>query len=50
MSEMSNTNVSNNDVNEAGVYNEVLSPGKCSVVRTRGPGRHQATVRKKWST
>ena len=50
MSEMSNTNVSNNDVNEAGVYNEGLSPGRCPVDRTRGPGRHQATVRKKWLT
>ena len=38
MSEISNTNVSNNGVNEAGVYNESLSPGR------------QATVRKKWST
>ena len=41
MSEMSNTNVSNNGMNEAGVYNEGLSPGRCSVVRTHGPGRHQ---------
>ena len=45
---MSNTNVSNNGVNEAGVYNESLSPGRCHVVRTHGPDRHQATVRKKW--
>ena len=47
MSEMSITNVSSNGVNEAGVYNESLAPGRCPVVRTRGPGRHQATVRKK---
>ena len=46
---MPNTNVSNNGVNEAGVYNEGLSPGRCPVVRMRRPGRHQATVRKKWS-
>ena len=46
---MSNTNVSNNSVNEAGVYNEGLSPGRCPVVRTHGPGRHLATVQKKWS-
>ena len=50
MSEMSITNVSNYGMNEAGVYNESLSPGRCPVVRTRGPGRHQATVRKNWST
>ena len=36
MSEMSNTKVSNDGVNEARVYNEVLSPGWCPVVRT-GP-------------
>ena len=38
---MSNTDVSNNDVNEAGVYNEGLSPSRCPVVRTCGPGCHQ---------
>ena len=46
MSEMSNTNVSNNDMNEVEVCSEGLSPGRCPVVRTRGPGRHQATVGK----
>ena len=46
---MSNTNVSNNGVNEAGVYNEGLSPGRCPLVRTRGPDCHQATVRIKWT-
>ena len=50
MSEMSNTNVSNNGVNEAEVYNEGLSPGRYPVVRTRGPSRHQTTVQKKWLT
>ena len=50
MSEMCNTNVSNKSVNEAGVYNNGLSPGRCSVIRTCGPGHHQANVRKKWST
>ena len=50
MSEISNTNVSNDGVNEAGVYNKGLSPDRCPVVRTRGHGRHQATVRKKWLT
>ena len=47
MSEMSNTNVSNNGVNETGVYNESLSPSRCHMVRTHGPDRHQATARKK---
>ena len=50
MSEMSIANVSNNGVNEAGVYNESLSDSRCPMVRTRWLGRHQATVRKKWST
>ena len=44
---MANTNVSNYDVNETGMYNAVLSPGRCPVSSTRGPRRHQATVRKK---
>ena len=47
---MSNTNVSNNGVNNAGVYIEGLSPGRCPVVRMCRPGRHQATVRRKWLT
>ena len=50
MSQISNTNVSNNGVNEVRVYNEGLSLGRCLVVRTPGSGRHQATVRRKWST
>ena len=47
---MSNTNVSNNGVNEAAVYLEGLLPDRCPVVWTRGPVRHQVTVRKKWPT
>ena len=50
MSEMSYTNVNNNGMNEAGVYHESLSHGRCPVVRTHGPGHHQATAQKKWST
>ena len=50
MSQMSNTNVSKNGLNEAGVYNEGLLPGRCPMVRTHGTGHHQATIRKKWST
>ena len=46
---MSNTNVSNNDVNKTGVYNEGLSPGRCAVVITHRPSRRQATIRKKQS-
>ena len=49
MSETSITNVSNNSVNEAGVYDEILLPARCPVVRMRWSGRHQATVRKTWS-
>ena len=44
MSDMCITNVSNKGVNEAGLYNENLSPGRYSVVTTRGPGRHQPAV------
>ncbi|XP_047475423.1 uncharacterized protein LOC125029527 [Penaeus chinensis] len=48
---MSNTNVSNNDVNEAGTnLGEGLTSGRCPADRARGLGRHKATVRKKWST
>ena len=47
MSEMSNTNVSNNDINKTGVYNEGLSPTRCPVVRTSQPGRQQATATQK---
>ena len=50
MNETSITNVSNNGVNEAGVYDESLWPGRCPVVRMRWSGSHQATVRKTWST
>ena len=50
MSEMSNKNVSNKGMNKAEVYNEGLSPSRCSVVRMRGTGLHQATFQKKWST
>ena len=50
MSEISKTNVSNNVVNEAGVYIEGLSPGMCPVVRTRKAGCHQTTVGKTWLT
>ena len=48
MSEMSSTNVSNNDVNEARVYNESLSSSRCPMVCMRRPGHHQDTVQKKW--
>ena len=50
MSKMPNTNISNKDVNDAGVYNKGLSPSRCPVVRTHRPGHHQATVQKKCST
>ena len=42
---MSNTNVFNNGVNEAGVYNQSLSPDRCPVVRARGPDPNQSKKR-----
>ena len=39
-----------NSVNEAKTSRESLSPSKCLVDRKCGPGRDQATVRRKWST
>ena len=50
MSKIFGTNVSNNSVNEAVVYNKGISPLKCPVVWTYGPGSHQDTFQKKWST
>ena len=49
MSEMSNQNSENNDVNRAGPVGEVFSPHRCSLVRQRGSGRHPTTVRSSWS-
>ena len=46
---MSDQNSENNDVNRAGPAGEGSSPGRCSLVRQRGPGRHPTTVRTKWS-
>ena len=47
---MSTANVSNDGVNEAGVFNEGFSPVSCLVVCMRRHCRDQATVQKKWST
>ena len=49
MSEMSNNNFKDNGVNGTGTDSEGASPGRCPSVRQRGPGRHPATVRTKWS-
>ena len=49
MSEMSNQNSENNSTNRAGPVREGSSPGRCSLVRLRGPDRHPTTVRTKWS-
>ena len=49
MSEMPNQNSENNGVNRAGPVGEGSSPGRCSLVRQQGPGRHPTTVRTKWS-
>ena len=46
MSEITNTNVSNNNVSEAGVYKEGPSPGRCPGVQTSGSGYHQASLKK----
>ena len=49
MSETSNQNSENKDVSRAGPVGEGSSPGRCSLVRHRGLGRHPTTVRTKWS-
>ena len=49
ISEMLNQNSGDNGVNRTGPLREGSSPGRCSLVRQRGPGRHPATVRTKWS-
>ena len=46
---MSNQNSEHNGANRAGPVGESFSPGRCSLVRQRGPGRHSTTVRTKWS-
>ena len=48
MSEMPNQNYENNGVNRTGTVGESFSPGRCSLVRQRGPGRHPTTVRTNW--
>ena len=48
MSEISNQNSENNSVNRAGPVEESSSPGRCSLVWQRVPGRHPTTVRTKW--
>ena len=49
MSEMSSQNFENNVVNGTGAICEGASSGRCSPVQQRGPSRHPATARKKWS-
>ena len=49
MSAMSNQNNPDNDVNGAGTFCEGPSPGRCSPVRQRRPGRYPTTVRTKWN-
>ena len=48
ISEMLNPNSEDNGVNRTGPLREGFSPGRCSLVRQRRPGRHPATVRTKW--
>jgi len=49
MSEMSSQIFEDNGVNGTGTLCEGVSPGRCSPVQQRGPGRYPATARKKWS-
>ena len=49
MSAMSNQNNPDNGVNWAGTFCEGPSPGRCSLVRQRRPGRYPTTVRTKWN-
>ena len=49
MSEISNQNSVNNDINGTGPLGEGSSHGRCSLVRQWGPNRYPTTVRTKWS-
>ena len=49
LSEMSNIIFNDNGVKGTGTDSEGASPGRCPSVRQRGPGRHPATVRNKWT-
>ena len=49
MSAMSNQNNPDNGVNWAGNFCEGPSPGRCSPVRQRRPGRYPTPVRTKWN-
>ena len=49
MSVMSNTNCSNNGINETEASSNSASPGRCTMEPQRGPGRHHVTARIKWS-
>ena len=46
---MNNSNNEDNGVNETGTASEGFSPGKCPTVRQGGTGRHQASVKMKWT-
>ena len=46
---MSNKKSLNNGVKETGTEGEGFSPSRCPVGKQRGPGRHPATARGKWS-
>ena len=49
MSEMSNQNFENNDVNGSRPLGEGSSSGRCFLVQQRQPSRHQVTARTKWN-
>ena len=48
MSVMFTSNNENNGVSGTGTLCEGPSPGRCSPEQQRGPGRHQATAKRKW--
>ena len=45
---MSNQDSENNGVTRVGPVGEGSLPGRCSLVRQRGPSIHPTTVRTKW--
>ena len=50
--QMSNINLEENGVNEYGINDEVVSPGRCPTDQQRRPGRNPTTAgtrRKKWT-
>ena len=49
MSEMSNQNFENNDLNGTRPLGEGSSPGRCFLEQQQEPAHHQVTARMKWN-